>query len=69
VQTRRRECIVDLSDNAHLQDEYIEFVEDRRINDVRYAIDSGPMKQLGWEPAITWEEGLLSTSMKLLWPL
>jgi len=45
-----------------MQLDHIEFVEDRRINDIRYAIDSGPMTELGWTPKTSWEEGLRKTS-------
>jgi UDP-glucose 4,6-dehydratase len=43
------------------QDTYIQFVADRPFNDVRYHINSNKMKQLGWEPRVTFEIGLLET--------
>ena len=40
----------------------IKFVKDRRGHDRRYAIDSSKMKnRLGWEPSITFEEGIAKT--------
>lgn len=40
----------------------IRFVTDRAGHDYRYAIDSGKlMKELGWEPSVTFEEGLNKT--------
>ncbi len=40
----------------------IAFVEDRRGHDKRYAIDAGKLKaELGWEPEVTFEEGLALT--------
>ena len=37
----------------------IEFVKDRAGHDLRYAIDSTKLKtELGWEPSLTFEEGL-----------
>ena len=37
----------------------IEFVKDRAGHDLRYAIDAGKIKEdLGWEPTISFEEGL-----------
>jgi dTDP-glucose 4,6-dehydratase len=40
----------------------IAFVEDRRGHDKRYAIDAGKLKaELGWEPQVTFEEGLALT--------
>ncbi len=43
-------------------EDQIKFVEDRPGHDRRYALDSGKIRrQLGWEPAVTFEEGLLLT--------
>ena len=40
----------------------IEFVTDRAGHDLRYAIDASKIKNdLGWEPSITFEEGLAKT--------
>ncbi|WP_124980835.1 dTDP-glucose 4,6-dehydratase [Nonlabens xiamenensis] len=40
----------------------ITFVKDRPGHDLRYAIDATKIKhQLGWEPSVTFEEGLSST--------
>jgi len=40
----------------------IEFVEDRPGHDRRYALDSAKIRtELGWKPAVTFEEGLLRT--------
>ncbi|MHC2992734.1 dTDP-glucose 4,6-dehydratase [Pontibacter sp. HJ8] len=40
----------------------ITFVKDRAGHDLRYAIDSGKlMKELGWKPSVTFEEGLRKT--------
>jgi dTDP-glucose 4,6-dehydratase len=40
----------------------INFVKDRAGHDLRYAIDSSKLKkELGWEPSITFEEGLSKT--------
>ncbi|HEC44088.1 MAG TPA: dTDP-glucose 4,6-dehydratase [Bacteroides sp.] len=40
----------------------IEFVKDRAGHDLRYAIDAGKIKEdLGWEPTVTFEEGLART--------
>ncbi len=41
---------------------YIEYVEDRKSHDLRYAIDFSKAKQeLDWEPQINFETGLLQT--------
>ncbi len=43
----------------HKDESYIEYVKDRPGHDRRYAIDFTKAKeQLGWEPKITFEEGL-----------
>lgn len=43
-------------------EENIEYVEDRKGHDKRYAIDfSKAKKELGWEPQISFEEGLKKT--------
>ena len=40
---------------------FIEFVEDRPFNDRRYSISTNKIKSLGWEPKITFKEGLKKT--------
>ncbi|MEI8344147.1 MAG: GDP-mannose 4,6-dehydratase, partial [Candidatus Moraniibacteriota bacterium] len=40
----------------------IKYVEDRKGHDRRYAIDFSKIKsQLGWEPQVTFEEGIQKT--------
>ena len=40
----------------------ISFVTDRPGHDLRYAIDASKIKnELGWEPSVTFEEGLAIT--------
>ena len=40
----------------------IKFVKDRPGHDRRYAIDATKiMNELGWEPSVTFEEGILKT--------
>jgi dTDP-glucose 4,6-dehydratase len=42
--------------------EMIEYVEDRKGHDKRYAIDFSKIKnELGWEPSITFSEGIAET--------
>jgi len=36
----------------------INFVEDRPGHDQRYAINSNKLKNLGWNPSVSWEEGI-----------
>ena len=43
-------------------EDMIKFVEDRPGHDRRYALDSAKIRsELGWKPAVTFEEGLLRT--------
>ena len=43
-------------------EDLITFVEDRPGHDRRYALESGKIRaELGWRPAVTFEEGLLRT--------
>lgn len=43
-------------------EEMIEFIEDRKGHDKRYAIDNAKIKkELGWEPSVTFEEGIMQT--------
>lgn len=43
-------------------EELISFVKDRPGHDLRYAIDASKIKnELGWEPSVTFEEGLEQT--------
>ncbi len=39
----------------------IQPVQDRPAHDVRYALDAGKLRALGWEPQITFEQGLEAT--------
>jgi len=39
----------------------ISFVKDRPGHDWRYALDSSSTRNLGWEPKVTWEEGVKKT--------
>mmetsp|Transcript_36093 Transcript_36093/g.90572 ORF Transcript_36093/g.90572 Transcript_36093/m.90572 type:complete len:377 (+) Transcript_36093:114-1244(+) len=50
--------IFQLSDK---EKEMVTYVEDRKFNDTRYAIDSEKVKQLGWKPRVGWMEGLRRT--------
>jgi dTDP-glucose 4,6-dehydratase len=40
---------------------YLEYVEDRPFNDLRYSMDSTRLHQLGWRPTVMWDDGLEMT--------
>lgn len=47
---------------AGASDNLITYVEDRKGHDRRYAIDSSKIKnELGWEPSVTFEQGIQKT--------
>ena len=46
---------------AGASEDLIQFVEDRKGHDFRYAIDSGKIKALGWEPETDFDAGLRET--------
>lgn len=48
--------------NDEEQEKYLEFVKDRPFNDHRYAVDDTKLKELGWEPKISWNDGIKKTS-------
>ncbi|KAI9202342.1 uncharacterized protein BJ171DRAFT_562474 [Polychytrium aggregatum] len=54
-----RQCGI-ASDEAEAE-KWLEFVEDRAFNDMRYAIDSAKLKSLGWSPQVTFEDGIQRT--------
>lgn len=46
-------------------EDLIEFVEDRKGHDQRYAVDSSKIRSLGWKPKVGFEEGLRKTLKQL----
>ena len=44
------------------ESEYLEHVEDRLFNDLRYYIDTSETEKLGWKTEVTFEDGLAKTS-------
>lgn len=44
-----------------LGEEMIEYVKDRPGHDWRYAINSQKLRGLGWQPGVSWEDGLRRT--------
>lgn len=43
------------------QEELIEFVKDRQGHDFRYALNYSKLSKLGWEPLVSFEEGMAET--------
>ena len=51
-----------LSRKAGTSEKLITYVKDRPGHDLRYAIDANKIKKdLGWNPTVTFEEGLAKT--------
>lgn len=48
-------------DAVNASEDLIEFVDDRPGHDRRYALDTGKMTEIGWEPKISFDEGLRQT--------
>ncbi|XP_051569082.1 dTDP-D-glucose 4,6-dehydratase-like [Myxocyprinus asiaticus] len=42
-------------------DDWIEFVEDRPVSELRYPMTSDKLHRLGWRPKVTWKEGIRRT--------
>ncbi len=55
-----RSCI-DAFGLDNTNDEYIDYVRDREMNDRRYHIDSSKLRQLGWSEKVSWQDGIRLT--------
>ena len=56
------EAFLEILKKMKLDESYIEFVEDRKGHDLRYAIDSSKLKrELGWTPSSTFSQHLQET--------
>jgi len=53
--------LIQLFNLSDKEDELILHVENRPLNDLRYAIDSSKLHDLGWFPTIDFEEGIRRT--------
>jgi dTDP-glucose 4,6-dehydratase len=49
-------------DGVGASEDLIEFVDDRAGHDQRYALDTSKIEALGWEPQISFEDGLTRTA-------
>jgi dTDP-glucose 4,6-dehydratase len=43
------------------KEQFLEFVEDRPFNDIRYWIDTSKLEQLGWKPKVSFADGISRT--------
>jgi len=43
------------------EETYLQYVPDRRFNDLRYTINSSKLHELGWTEKVSWEDGLRET--------
>lgn len=58
---QNRKVAKKIVDGVGASSELIEYVEDRPGHDQRYALDTTKIRELGWEPQITFDEGLAQT--------
>jgi dTDP-glucose 4,6-dehydratase len=56
--------LIDIFGLKDRESEFIDFVEDRPFNDLRYSLNSSKLRELGWRPEIDFDEGLART---ILW--
>ncbi|BCJ87824.1 hypothetical protein skT53_28090 [Effusibacillus dendaii] len=57
-----RELLPTNETSRHIDEKVIQFVEDRKGHDRRYAIDSSKIqRELGWQPTVPFKEGLVKT--------
>jgi len=55
------ETAIFILDELGFGEEMIEYVKDRPGHDFRYALNSEKLRRLGWDPLLSWEEGLRRT--------
>lgn len=57
-----RELVKMVKNASHdVLDDWLLFVEDRPVSDLRYPMISDKMHKLGWSPKVQWEEGIRKT--------
>jgi dTDP-glucose 4,6-dehydratase len=55
-----KKIIYYMNNSEHIEP-YIEYVEDRAFNDLRYSVSNKKLTQLGWSEQVKFEDGLLET--------
>jgi UDP-glucose 4,6-dehydratase len=53
--------LIEILGKKDQMDKLIQYVPDRKFNDLRYTINSGKLHQLGWKEEMPWEKGLKNT--------
>lgn len=61
IELENRTVTQKILDAVGKDEDLIEFVEDRAGHDQRYALDTNKIENLGWEPKVSFEEGLKRT--------
>jgi dTDP-glucose 4,6-dehydratase len=62
IELQNKEIAHHILEQVDASDDLIEFVEDRPGHDIRYALETSKIRSLGWEPQISFEEGLKKTA-------
>jgi dTDP-glucose 4,6-dehydratase len=55
------EIVHTIIDQMNASTDLISFVKDRKGHDFRYAVNADKIKQLGWKPEISFEDGMKET--------
>ena len=61
VELKNIEVTRHILDAVGATEELVEYVEDRAGHDKRYALDTSKVRALGWEPTVSFEDGLAQT--------
>ncbi|XP_026874206.2 dTDP-D-glucose 4,6-dehydratase isoform X2 [Electrophorus electricus] len=57
-----RELVKMVKNTSNIElDDWLLFVEDRPVSDLRYPLNSDKMHKLGWKPKVPWKEGIRKT--------
>lgn len=62
IELRNIEVAKKILDQTGTSEDLIEFVDDRVGHDQRYALDTKKIEKLGWEPKVSFKDGLANTA-------
>jgi dTDP-glucose 4,6-dehydratase len=62
IELENRTVTQKILDSVNKDEDLIEFVEDRAGHDQRYALDTSKIQSLGWEPEVSFKNGLRRTA-------